>query len=505
VSDLSLRAAAYGMDGYIVDGNDPIAIYQLVKSIKENIHHCYPCIIEAKTYRHYDHIGDQLGSVVGYRSREEEEAWLYKDAITSFPNSLIEAGILTETAISRVTELAKTSVARAINFCLTPGCPRTIRPELWPRSETVLQGLRSYGDEWHGIEFKERQHFSEFKTILYREAVAAAITHWLQRDRNAIFIGEEVGSPGSILHSADPKLPSKYASQIFNTPISEAGFIGLSCGAAMLNMRVVAELMYSNFSLVAADQLFSQIAKSRYLYGNTVNLPIVVRTKVALGFGMGEHHSMNPVGLFALFPGWRIVVPANAFDYIGLFNSAMQSLDPVLIVESKSLYDQEFQVPNAEFDYFVSLGKAQIVNDGQDITIITYGSMVGRCQKLCRLLADEGISAEVVDLRTVDLLGIDYDTIEASVRKTGKVVIVEEAAASQGICKTIAANITERLFDCLQRPITCITGKDVNPVSRVLEIMTTVQDRDIVETVTLMMKKNLLTSCSELHQLSSSI
>ena len=481
VKDLSQRASAYGMDGYMVDGSDILAIYQLIKHIKANRK---PCIIEAKTYRHYDHIGNLPGSAIGYRSQEEEQEWLGKDAISRFPDLLLEAEILTEGEISRIKDIAISSVAKALDFCLTDSTPRKIRPQLWPKPETVYDGLRSNGDEWQGITFREREQFTDWRNLLYTEAIAAAITHWFQKSQDVFLIGEEVGSPGSILHSANREFPQQYANQIFNTPISEAGFVGLSCGAAMSKLKPIIEIMYSNFSLVAADQLFAQIGKSRYLYGNTVDLPIVVRTKVTLGLGMGEHHSMNPVGLFALFPGWRILVPSNAFDYIGLFNSAMQSLDPVLIVEFKSLYEQEFPVPDADLDYFIPLGKARIAEIGEDITIITYGAMVGRCQDLANILANDGISVEIIDLRSLDLPGIDYETIGKSIKKTRAVVIVEEAASSQGICKTIAANITEKFFSCLQSPVTCITGKDVNPVSQALEALTTIQDREIKEAVT---------------------
>lgn len=491
-ADLSVRAAAYGMDGYIVDGYDPLAIYEVVKQAKENIlAGSGPCIIEGKTYRHYDHMGGQTGSEAGYRSREEEEEWLRRDAYRSFPIALIKAGILTETQIGHIKEMVKESLANATTFCLTTEEPRSVREELWPKPEMAYQGLRSDGHEWREIKFSEKEQFTSSKKVLYREAMADVITHWFEKSPNVVYIGEEVSSPGSILHSANEKFAEKYAAQIFNTPISEAGFVGLSCGAAMLGMRPIVEIMYSNFSLVAADQLFSQIAKTRYLYGNTVDLPIVVRNKVTLGFGYGEHHSMNPVGLYALFPGWRIVAPSNAFDYIGLFNSAMQSLDPVLIVEFKALYEQTFEIPDGDVDYFIPLGKANVVRAGQDVTVITYSAMVGRCEKLCADLAVEGISADLIDLRTVDLPGIDYDTIGESIQKTQAVVIVEEAAVSQGICKTIAANITERFFEHLKGPVACVTGADVNPVSQALESLTAIQDQDIYHTIISVVKQNV--------------
>ena len=194
---------------------------------------------------------------------------------------------------------------------------------------------------------------------------------------------------------------------------------------------------------------------------------------------------MDPVGLFALFPGWRIVAPADAFDYIGLFNTAMRSLDPVVILEHHSLYGREFPVPKGILDYCVPFSRARVVSVGQDITVLTYSSMTGRLLNLRQRLQSGGVSVEIIDLRTVDLPGIDFETIGRSLKKTGTVAVVEEAAGAQAIGDRIAAGITVRFFDDLDAPAGFISSMNVpNSVSKVLEAEAMLQDEQIVEAIT---------------------
>ena len=340
---------------------------------------------------------------------------------------------------------------------------------------------------FEGIPYSEEEDFSEFQEISYSNAIATVTGRWMEKDKNVIEFGEEVASFGGGAYGATKGLPAKYPRQVINTPISEAGFVGLTCGAAMSGMRPIVEIMFPDFSLVAADQLFNQIGKARHMYGGTTDLPIVARTRIASGCGYGGQHSMDPVALFALFPGWRIVAPSNAFDYIGLFNTAMHSLDPVVILEHHSLYGKIFPVPKHSLDYFIPFGKAKILVSGHDITILVYGAMAERLRHLHQDLGALGISAEIIDLRSLDLPSIDYDTIGISVKKTGAVAIVEETPRSQSIGEKIAAVITERFFDYLDAPPGCITSMDVpNPVSRKLEETVLIKDSDIVKMIAAM-------------------
>jgi 2-oxoisovalerate dehydrogenase E1 component len=485
VKDLTKRAVAYGMEGYAVDGSDPLAIYGTVKKAADSIREGGPpCFIEARCYRRYHHAQNKPGSAFSYRSKVEEKAWAEREAVLSFPRTLIAAGLLDEKMVARIQNVAKVAVDQAVDYCTESGTPPKVRAALWPEPDSISEGIRSDGAEWAGVTFSEREAFSATTPMKYSDAIAAVTGRWLERDPEAFVLGEEVASFGGGAYGATKALPAKYPNRVLNTPISEAGIIGLGLGAAMMGMRPVAEIMFPDFTLVAADQLFNQVAKARHMYGNKTNLPLVVRTRIATGCGYGGQHSMDPVGLFALFPGWRIVAPSTAFDYIGLFNSAMHSLDPVVFLEHHTLYGEKFPVPKDTLDYFVEFGKARILEVGSDVTVITYGSMVGRCLSLHSAWAKEGISAEIIDLRTLDALGIDYEAIGNSIKKTGVAIVVEEAATSLGIGARVAAESTEQFFDYLDSPVARLNSADVpNSVSKVLESAAMLDDQTISSTV----------------------
>ena len=491
IADLSLRASSYGMDAHIVYGTDVPAIYHAVTDAADRIRAGGPpCMIEIRLYRRYHHAGDKLGSAFGYRTREEEEEWLAKEAVSEFPKALIEAELLTDADIERVREITKTAVAGVVDRLTIAGDPRKVRPELWPPAESATDGLRSDGHEFDTITFSEREDFADFKNMRYSDAIAAVTGNWLEQDDQVVVLGEEIANFGGGAYGATKGLPQKYPDRVINTPISEAGFAGLGFGAAMTGMRMVIEIMFPDFALVAADQIFNQIGKARYMYGDTTNLPLVIRSYTAMGRGYGGQHSMDPVGLYALFPGWRIVAPANSFDYVGLFNTAMQSLDPVVILEHHSLYTTPFPVPVGELDYYIPFGTARVLNEGDDVTVLTYAALATRCEKLIAEFEAAGVSAELIDLRTLDPPSIDYETIGESLRKTGAVAIVEEAATGQSIGSRIAGELMERYFDYLDVPVARLSSLDVPlPVSKVLEAAAMIADDRILDTVTAVAKR----------------
>jgi 2-oxoisovalerate dehydrogenase E1 component len=491
VRDISQRAASYSMTGRIVEGDDVVAMYETMKECAEMTRSgSGPCIIEAKCYRHYHHAGDQPGSAYGYRDKAEEEKWLKKDAVKTFPQSLSKNGVLTEEEIERIREMAREAVDRALDFCTTGEDKCQAREELWPDPATATEGMRSDGKELEGLAYKEKEDFDRFEEVRFSDGIATAIGHWLEKDETVMIFGEEVANFGGGAYGATKGLPAKYPERVINTPISEAGFVGLTCGAAMSELRPIVEIMFPDFTLVAADQVFNQIGKARHMYGNTTDLPLVARARIATGVGYGGQHSMDPVGLFALFSGWRIVAPSNAFDYIGLFNTAMTSLDPVLFLEHHSLYGIKFPIPKQERDYYIPFGKANRVVEGEDITVLTYSSMTGRLERLIEEFESAGVSVELIDLRTLDLPSIDYETIGASLKKTGALAVVEHAAGVQGIGDRIASAVTERFFDELDAPPGWITSANVpNPVSRKLEEAVLISDEEILDQVTAMAKR----------------
>ncbi|TVQ17579.1 MAG: MFS transporter [Spirochaetaceae bacterium] len=507
-TELVELAAAYEMPSYQVYGYDVAAIHSTFSTVASSMRDGGgPALVEAKCYRHFHHGGDQPGSRYGYRGSEEEAEWLSRDALSVYPKSLADAGVATADQIGRIGSVAQTAVDAAVERCTT-GDPPTVRPELWPGAETVSVGVRGDGAELAPLRYAERDDFGAFTSIKYSDAIAAVTGRWMERDDAVIVIGEEVANFGGGAYGATKGLPARYPDRVMNTPISEGGFAGVGLGAAMNGLRPVIEIMFPDFTLVAADQIFNQIGKARHMYGNTTDLPLVLRTRVATGCGYGGQHSMDPVGLYALFPGWRIVAPADAFDYVGLFNTAMHSLDPVLILEHHALYGEAGAVPtacdaptasgaptaqksdSADLDYCIPFGKARIVRPGTELTAIVYGSMVARVAAIADTLATEGVEVEVIDLRTLDLASIDFDAIGRSLTKTGAIATVEQAAGGQAIGARIAAQVTERFFDALDAPPGVITAMDVpNPVSRALESAAMIGDDEIRELLRAMARR----------------
>jgi 2-oxoisovalerate dehydrogenase E1 component len=491
VPDLSLRGASYAMRARIVTGHDVVALYEGVRSEAERVRAGEgPCLIEVKCYRHYHHKGDRPGSAYGYRSREEEEQHLELDPLQTLPRDLQSAGLLTGEQVAQIVGMADQAVLQAVGDCTVGESPRQVRGELWPDPSSAGLGLRSEAGELEDLRYREIEDFDKLAPMPFSEAMAAVAGRWMERDGDVVVLGEEVANFGGGAYGATKGLPQRFPRQVVNTPISEAGFVGLACGAAMSGLRTIVEIMFPDFALVAADQLFNQIAKARHMYGNTTDMPLVARTRIATGGGFGGQHSMDPVGLFALYPGWRIVAPSNAFDYVGLFNTAMHSLDPVLFLEHHSLYGREFPVPEGNLDYCVPLNNARVVAQGADVTVLTYSSLTVRLLTLLEALGSRGVSAEIVDLRTVDLHGIDYATIGSSLEKTGVLAVVEEAAAGQGIGPRIAAEVSRRFFDQLDAPAACLASLDVpTSVSRALEAAVLISDEQILDQIEAVAKR----------------
>ncbi len=487
LAHLAFRAAGFPIPALIVDGMDPVAVAAAVREAKRIINEEQkPALIEAKTYRFRHHAGIHPGSKFGYRTSTEEEDWEKKNPVKSYPERLVELGICTDAEIRKLEKKAAEAVARAADFCVTAGKNgrREVRPELWPRPESVTDGVRSSGEEFRDVTFSESEDFRDFQKMKYVEAISAVVTRRMEKDDTILVLGEEVANFGGGAYQATKGIPDKFPDRIFNTPISEAGFTGLALGLALEGFRPVVEIMFPDFALVAGDQLFNQIGKLRHIYGGKVPIPVVVRTRIAIGDGYGAQHSMDPVGLFALFPGWRIFAPSTAFDYVGLMNLALKSNDPVVMIEHRELYPEAGEVPTDDLDYFIKPGKARIRKSGGDVTVITYLNGARKTLLAAPELARRGIEAEVIDLRTLDYAGIDYETVGTSLKKTGRVVIVEEAPRSSGIGSRIADEIQARFFDYLDAPVKVVASKDVpNPVSRVLEDHAILSVENIVESI----------------------
>jgi 2-oxoisovalerate dehydrogenase E1 component len=229
----------------------------------------------------------------------------------------------------------------------------------------------------------------------------------------------------------------------------------------------VVELMYADFMWVAADQLFNQVGKARHMFGGEDGVPLVLRSKVATGTGYGSQHSMDPAGVFATAAGWRVVAPTTPFDYVGLMNTALRCEDPVVVLEHVDLYGATGPGPVDDLDYCLPVGKAAVRRRGDDLTVVAYLAMVA--ETLAAVEAT-GLDAEVVDLRWLDRASLDWDTLGESIRKTNRVLIVEQGPVGTSYGGWLADEIQRRFFDWLDRPVDRVTGGEASPsISKVLE------------------------------------
>ena len=286
--------------------------------------------------------------------------------------------------------------------------------------------------------------------ITYREAIRHALAEELTRDPNVVVMGEEVAQFNGAYKVTEGLLAKFGPNRIVDTPISEAGFIGLGVGASMLGIRPVMELMFWSFYSVAFDQILNNAANVRYMSGGQIHCPIVIRGPANGGTNVGATHSHTPENVLANHPGVKVVVPATAYDAKGLLKSAIRDNDPVFFLENTILYGDKGEVPEAE--YVIPLGKADVKRTGTDLTIVTYGRCVIHSLKAAETLEKEhDISVEVVDLRTISPL--DIDTVLASVRKTHRVLIVEEQKPFASVGTQLAYMIQREAFDDLDGPI----------------------------------------------------
>jgi 2-oxoisovalerate dehydrogenase E1 component len=344
-------------------------------------------------------------------------------------------------------------------------------------------GIRSDGQEFAGQDWKEPEDFPSMSERTFIDVIPEVMDRIMEKDKEAIVLGEEVGHMKGGAYLATKGLFRKYRDRIIDTPISEGGFSGMALGLALSGKRPVVEIMFPDFALVAADQLFNQIGKCRYMYGNQFDVPLVMRTRVAIGTGYGAQHCMEPAAFYAQFAGWRIVAPSNPFDYIGLFNTAYRSLDPVLVIEHHNLYTQKGMVP-ADREYCIPFGKARVARTGTKLTIIAWALMTVEALKAAEILAAEGIDVEVIDLRSIDYASIDYGTIGASLKKTGKIIIVEEGHFIGGMGAQISDELQRRFFDYLDGEIGRLAGLPVpTPVSKPMEDLVVPHAQDIAEAV----------------------
>ncbi len=295
------------------------------------------------------------------------------------------------------------------------------------------------------------------REIQFREALREAMTEEMKKDDKIFLMGEEVAEYNGAYKVSQGMLDEFGPERIVDTPITELGFAGLGIGAAMNGLRPIIEFMTFNFSLVAIDQLINGAAKMMYMSGGQFPLPIVFRGPTGNAGQLGAQHSQNFENWYANTPGLKVVVPANPYDAKGLLKSSIQDNDPVIFMESELMYGDKGEVPEKE--YYIPLGSADIKREGTDVTLVTFGKILKVVQEAAEALAKDNISAEIIDLRTVR--PIDFKTVIESVKKTNRLVIIEEAWPLASISSEITFHVQKNAFDYLDSPIRRIVNKDV--------------------------------------------
>lgn len=316
--------------------------------------------------------------------------------------------------------------------------------------------------------------------ITIREAISQGLWEEMDKDERVFIMGEEVGVWGGSYAVTRGFYDHFGGKRVRDTPISEAAIIGAAIGAALTGLRPVAELMTINFAFVAMDHIVNEAAKLHYMFGGQFVLPLVIRTVGGGGRQLGATHSQTPDAIFAHFPGLKVVAPGTPEDAKGLLKSAIRSDDPVLFIESATLYQSRGEVP--EGDFTVPIGKSKVARPGKDVTVVTYSKMLETSSKAADALSKEGIEVEIIDLRT--LRPLDMEPVLESFKKTNRAVIVEEGWRSFGVGSEVASRLYEEAFDYVDAPIKRVAQKEVPlPYNRNLEQLALPQVEDVVKAV----------------------
>ena len=301
------------------------------------------------------------------------------------------------------------------------------------------------------------------RTISFRDAINEALDQEMARDETVIVMGEDIvggtGSPGEAdawggVLGVTKGLYAKHGNRMMDTPLSESAYVGAAIGAAACGMRPVAELMFIDFMGVCLDQIYNQAAKFRYMFGGKAETPVVIRTMVGAGFRAAAQHSQMLTPIFTHIPGIKVVLPSSPYDAKGLLIQSIRDNDPVIFCEHKNLYGIEGDVP--EEPYAIPFAEANYVRDGDDVTIVALGLMVHRASEAAEALAKDGISCEIIDLRTTSPL--DEETVLESVEKTGRLVVVDESNPRCSIASDIAALAARKAFKSLKAQIETVTA-----------------------------------------------
>jgi len=459
--DVAARACAYGIPGVIVDGQDALAVRDVVgKAVTRARKGEGPTLIEAKTYRYYGHSHSDPRV---YRTREEEADWKERDPIKVLKSELSTVGMLSEKEFESLDEGVKEKLAKAMEFANNSPEPAAseVETDVFAPSHFTIKDIEAEKELR-----KKLAAEPNMRQISYADAIVEALREEMKRDPKVFVMGEDVGLYGGAYGATRGLLQEFGEWRVIDTPISEATIGGAAVGAAMVGMRPVAEIMYVDFTPLCIDQVANQGGKNRYMFGGKTSIPMVLRTEGGAGRAIAAHHSQSLEALWTHLPGVYVVMPSTPYDVKGLLKSAIRDDNVVIFIEHKMLYKEKGPVP--EGDYLIPFGVADIKRPGKDVTLVTYSRMVGKSLDAAKELEKEGIDVEVIDLRT--LKPLDTDTIINSVKKTGRFVGVTEAYENTSFINEVMAQINDLAFDYLDAPMVRVAALNVPiPRAEVLE------------------------------------
>ncbi|MDF2370267.1 MAG: thiamine pyrophosphate-dependent enzyme [Rhizobiaceae bacterium] len=467
-TDIASKAASYGMPGIAVDGNDVFAVWLAMKEASERARTGKgPTLLECKTYRTVGH--HEGDPVVGtYRTQEEVDAWVKRDPVDLFRKRLIEDfGVAEADDLAKIEARIDEIVQDALEFA---------RKAPKPDPATVRRHV--FADPINPVEATRPQASGGTRVQGWLEAVRDGIAEEMRANPHIIYLGEGTGERGGSFAHTKNLWDEFGAERMIDTPISEQGFTAAAVGASATGTRAVADLMFADFAFETAGQIFLQAAKLRYMSNGAMNAPMVVRAGAGALRSSGPHHSGIYHPIFAQMPGLVVCVPATPADAKGLMKTALRASDPVIMLEPKALFASKGEVPSDE--HYVPFGSARLARVGADITIVAAGQMVGVALQASEALLERGVDAEVIDLRTI--MPLDVGTIVDSVKKTHRLLVVDEAWAMCGIGGEIAQTINELAFDDLDAPVGRLhSAPTSHPFAPVLEEAMLVSVQQVVD------------------------
>ncbi|MDN5913668.1 MAG: dehydrogenase E1 component subunit alpha/beta [Pseudonocardia sp.] len=427
---LSARAAGYGIGYEHVDGNDVSAVAGLMADVTERLRNgAGPVLVEAETYRWHGHYE---GDPERYRTPDEVAGWKDRDPLVVARTALTARGV-PGSALDGIDAEIESEIANGISAARAASepAPSTLRDFVTAPREIVPEPAEADGEI--------------FRTM---DAVRTALDHELAADPDVFVAGIDVAAGGGVF-ALTRGLAEAYPGRVRDTPISETAIVGTAVGSAMAGMRPVVELMYFDFIGVCLDQLLNQAAKLGFMTGGAARMPLVVRTQFGAGKSSGSQHSQSLEALLAHIPGLTVVMPSNPADTYGLLRAAIRDPNPVVFVENRLTYGRKG--PRPPEDHLVPLGKAKVARPGSDVTIVSYSRMLTECLAAAETLADDGVDAEVIDLRTV--VPWDRETVLASLAKTHRLIVAHEGVQDFGVGAEIAAMAADEGFWHLDAPV----------------------------------------------------